>query len=69
VFLYHAITAGLNMGIINAGALPIYEDIDIVKRRHFEEVIFNNSEDGNHVSRLIDLAELEKSKARTGAPE
>jgi cobalamin-dependent methionine synthase I len=48
------------MGIINPGALPRYEDIDLVRRQHFEQVVSNESEDGEHVQRLIDLAELEK---------
>ena len=36
VFLYYAIKAGMDMGIVNAGALPLYEDIDKVKFRKRE---------------------------------
>ena len=42
VFLYHAIQKGMDMGIVNAGNLPIYEDIDKELRDLIEEVIFNN---------------------------
>jgi len=53
VFLYHAIQNGMDMGIVNAGKLPIYEDIDEGLRKNLEEVIWNKSEDGQHVERLI----------------
>ena len=62
VFLYHAIKNGMNMGIVNAGALPIYEDINLELRNLLEEVIWNNSSDGNHVERLLEYAEKEKQK-------
>ena len=45
VFLYHAIRAGLSMGIVNAGQLAIYEDIDIELRELVEDVILNRRED------------------------
>ena len=64
IFLYHAIKAGMDMGIVNAGALPIYAEIPQTHRQIIEEVIFNSSEDGRHVERLVDLAEQEK-KNRT----
>ena len=56
VFLYHAIQNGMDMGIVNAGNLPLYDDIDEKLRALLEEVIFNNSEDGLHVDRIIDYA-------------
>ena len=65
VFLYHAIKAGMDMGIVNAGALPIYADLDPELRRIIEEVVFNQSEDGKHVERLISYAEIEKTKGKT----
>ena len=48
VFLYHAIKAGMDMGIVNAGKLPVYDDIEISFWNLIEEVIFNKSEDGKH---------------------
>ena len=56
VFLYHAIQNGMDMGIVNAGNLPLYDDIDEKLRALLEEVIFNNSKDGFHVDRIIDYA-------------
>ena len=45
------------MGIVNAGLLPVYDDIDPTMRNLVEDVILNKSEDGKHVERLIDYAE------------
>ncbi|MEW4449073.1 methionine synthase [Qipengyuania sp. JC766] len=68
VFLYHAIPAGLDMAIVNAGQLDIYDDIDPELREACEDVILNrtpaNSEDATE--NLIALAESYKGKdART----
>ncbi|HKE47999.1 MAG TPA: dihydropteroate synthase, partial [Rhodanobacteraceae bacterium] len=41
VFLYHAIRAGMDMGIVNAGALPIYDDLDPELRERVEDVVLN----------------------------
>jgi 5-methyltetrahydrofolate--homocysteine methyltransferase len=73
VFLYHAITNGMNMGIVNAGEIPIYMDIEENLRKLLDEVILNKSEDGNHVQKLIDYAQEEKErldaiKAAGGGP-
>ena len=62
VFLYHAIPKGLNMSIVNAGALPIYTDIETELRELCEEVILNVSEDGNHVERFLKKAEAVKDR-------
>ena len=62
VFLYHAIPKGLNMSIVNAGALPIFTDIDAELRNLCEEVILNKSADGNHVERFLKLAEATKER-------
>lgn len=62
VFLYHAIKNGMDMGIVNAGMIPIFEDIEPNLRQLLEEVILNKSEDGNHVQRLIDWAEEERQR-------
>ena len=69
VFLYHAIQAGLDMGIVNAGMLGIYEDINPVLREKSENVILNRH---SHASEeLIELAEAYKnqSKAATEVQE
>ena len=53
-FLYHAIKAGLDMGIVNAGALPVYTDIPKDLLEHVEDVIFNRRNDATE--RLIEFA-------------
>merc|ERR1719387_1823749 len=67
VFLYHAIKQGMTMGIVNAGAMPIYEDIPQPMRDYIEEVVLNHSADGEHVERLLKFAEEEKEKKAMGA--
>ena len=54
-FLYHAIKAGLDMGIVNAGQLAVYEDIEPELLEHVEDVIFNRRPDATE--RLVELAE------------
>jgi 5-methyltetrahydrofolate--homocysteine methyltransferase len=53
-FLYHAIKAGLDMGIVNAGQLVVYEDIPAKLLEHVEDVIFNRRPDATE--RLVELA-------------
>ena len=60
VFLYHAIKAGLDMGIVNAGMLAVYEDIDPVLRDLVEDVLLSRREDSTE--RLIALAQEIKAK-------
>ena len=55
VFLYHAIPAGLDMAIVNAGQLDIYDDIDPELRERVEDVILNRRDDATE--RLVDIAE------------
>jgi len=55
VFLYHAIAAGMDMGIVNAGQLDVYDDIDPELREACEDVIWDRREDATE--RLITLAE------------
>ncbi|MBS0567344.1 MAG: methionine synthase [Proteobacteria bacterium] len=62
VFLYHAIAAGMDMGIVNAGALPIYDDLDPELRERVEDVVLNRREDATE--RLLEIAE--KYKKGTG---
>jgi len=61
IFLYYAIKEGLNMGIINAGALPIYDKIDAELLKLIEDVLFNKHEDAT--DKLVDFAEQVKNKS------
>ncbi|MDI1363421.1 MAG: dihydropteroate synthase, partial [bacterium] len=58
VFLYHAIAAGLDMGIVNAGDLPVYDTLDPELREAVEDVILNRPQRTNvsNTERLVDLA-------------
>ena len=58
VFLYHAINAGMDMGIVNAGDLPVYDDIDPRLREAVEDVILNRPQRTNvsNTERLVDMA-------------
>ncbi len=60
VFLYHAIKAGMDMGIVNAGALPIYDDLEPELRERVEDVILNRRKDSTE--RLLEIAERYKGK-------
>ncbi len=62
VFLYHAIGAGLDMGIVNAGQLEVYEEIPTDLRDRVEDVLFNRREDATE--RLISYAETVKGKGK-----
>ena len=62
VFLYHAISAGLDMGIVNAGMVGVYDDLDPVLRERVEDVILNRREDA--AERLLEVAETAKSGAK-----
>ncbi|SCY09791.1 methionine synthase [Paracoccus tibetensis] len=55
VFLYHAIQAGMDMGIVNAGQLAVYDQIDPELREACEDVVLNRRPDGTE--RLLELAE------------
>jgi 5-methyltetrahydrofolate--homocysteine methyltransferase len=55
VFLYHAIRAGLRMGIVNAGQLAIYEDIPAELKAHVEDVVLNRRADATE--RLLEIAD------------
>jgi len=62
VFLYHAIQAGMDMGIVNAGQLEVYEQIDPVLRELCEDVILNRNEDAT--DKLLAFAETVKAKGK-----
>ena len=55
VFLYHAIKAGMDMGIVNAGQLAVYDELPSDLREAAEDVVLNRREDSTE--RLVDLAE------------
>ncbi len=62
-FLFHAIRAGLDMGIINAGQLAVYEEIEPELRERVEDVLLNRRD--NATERLIEFAENVKAKDKT----
>jgi 5-methyltetrahydrofolate--homocysteine methyltransferase len=61
-FLYHAIRAGLDMGIVNAGQLVVYEDIPAELLEHVEDVLFNRRPDATE--RLVDYAGRVKGQGK-----
>jgi len=60
VFLYHAIRAGMDMGIVNAGALPLYDDLDPELRERVEDVVLNRRADATE--RLLEIADRFKGR-------
>jgi 5-methyltetrahydrofolate--homocysteine methyltransferase len=62
-FLFHAIRAGLDMGIVNAGQLAVYEEIEPELRERVEDVLLNRRDDATE--RLVDFAERVKAKDKT----
>jgi 5-methyltetrahydrofolate--homocysteine methyltransferase len=65
VFLYHAIRAGLDMAIVNAGQLEIYDEIDSELKDAVENVVLNRSEDAT--DRLLELAQAFQGETRREA--
>ena len=61
-FLYHAIRAGMDMGIVNAGQLAVYEDIPKDLLEHVEDVIFNRRPDATE--RLVEFADTVKGAGK-----
>jgi len=65
VFLYHAIKAGMDMGIVNAGQLVVYDEIEPQLRELCEDVILNrNNENNEATEKLIAFAETVKAKGK-----
>ncbi|MEM7381062.1 MAG: methionine synthase [Bacteroidota bacterium] len=62
VFLYHAIKAGMNMGIVNPALLEVYDDIPKDLLEYVEDVILNRRDDATE--RLLDIAETVVGKAK-----
>ena len=54
------------MGIVNAGAMPIYEEIEQPMRNYIEAIVLNHSDDGEHVERILKFAEEMKEKKEAG---
>ncbi|NUQ31057.1 MAG: methionine synthase, partial [Acidobacteriaceae bacterium] len=63
-FLYHAIAAGMDMGIVNAGMLEVYEEIEPELKELVEDVLLNRRPDATE--RLVDFGEQLKASATTG---
>src|SRR5204863_8533103 len=65
VFLFHAIKAGMDMGIVNAGQLVVYDEIEPTLRSLCEDVILNRNNDNNEATeKLIAFAETVKAKGK-----
>jgi 5-methyltetrahydrofolate--homocysteine methyltransferase len=65
VFLYHAIKAGMDMGIVNAGQLVVYDEIEPELKQLCEDVILNRNNDNNEATeKLINFAETVKAKGK-----
>ncbi|SEF34290.1 methionine synthase [Variovorax sp. NFACC27] len=62
VFLYHAIKAGMDMGIVNAGMVGVYDDLEPGLRERVEDVVLNRRPDAGE--RLVEVAETAKSGAK-----
>ncbi len=62
VFLYHAIQAGMDMGIVNAGMVGVYDDLEPVLRERVEDVVLNRRADAGE--RLVEVAESAKGAAK-----
>jgi len=65
VFLFHAIKAGMDMGIVNAGQLVVYDEIEPALRQLCEDVLLNKNNDNNEATeKLIAFAETVKAKGK-----
>ncbi|RQP24597.1 methionine synthase [Piscinibacter terrae] len=62
VFLYHAIKAGMDMGIVNAGMVGVYDDLEATLRERVEDVVLNRRPDAGE--RLVEVAESAKGAAK-----
>jgi 5-methyltetrahydrofolate--homocysteine methyltransferase len=62
VFLYHAIKAGMDMGIVNAGMVGVYDELDAELRERVEDVVLNRRQDSTE--RLLEIAEAVKGAAK-----
>jgi 5-methyltetrahydrofolate--homocysteine methyltransferase len=62
VFLYHAVKAGMDMGIVNAGQMGVYDELDPALREAVEDVVLDRRPDAGE--RLVDMAESVKGKVQ-----
>ena len=62
VFLYHAIQAGMDMGIVNAGMVGVYDDLEPTLRERVEDVVLNRRPDAGE--RLVEIADSAKGAAK-----
>ncbi len=62
VFLYHAIQAGMDMGIVNAGMVGVYDDLEPTLRERVEDVVLNRRADAGE--RLVEIADSAKGAAK-----
>ncbi|MCV2217057.1 methionine synthase [Thauera sp. Sel9] len=71
VFLYHAIKAGLSMGIVNAGQLGVYDQLDPVLREKVEDVVLNRkpASGQNPGEVLVEMAQSVKGQAKESGPD
>ena len=67
VFLFHAIGAGMDMGIVNAGMLPLYDDLDADLRERCEDLVLNRRPDATE--RLLAIADSAQSAAKDSGPD
>ena len=67
VFLYHAIKAGMTMGIVNAGQLGVYDELDPALRELAEDVVLNRRPDATE--RLVAFAETYKAKGKASVED
>ncbi len=67
VFLYHAIRAGMDMGIVNAGSLTLYDDVEPELRERVEDVLLNRRDDATE--RLLEIAERAKAGGKKRSDE
>jgi 5-methyltetrahydrofolate--homocysteine methyltransferase len=67
VFLYHAIRAGMDMGIVNAGTLALYDDVEPELRERVEDVLLNRRDDATE--RLLEIAERAKAGGKKRSDE
>jgi 5-methyltetrahydrofolate--homocysteine methyltransferase len=65
VFLYHAIQAGMDMGIVNAGMVGVYDELDAELRERVEDVVLNRRPDAGE--RLVEIAESAKGATKDDA--
>ncbi len=66
VFLYHAIAAGMDMGIVNAGQLAVYDEIEPTLKQLCEDVVLNRHNENNEATeKLIQFADTVKAKGKT----